>query len=109
MASRLKAVPCKITRGSFSGEKMFHITLADGQAYTSLSSYVHLLKSDKTPLEKQEPADDLEIEGYVAARLLNRENGNVIVEIPDGELVMIAANNLVSFPRESKDHVSVGS
>lgn len=106
MASQLKVIHCKIVRGGFSGERGFKIKLANGDEYVSLAAVGHLFKADKTPLEKHEPPEKEEISGYVAARSLKKEGPNSIVEVPDGQLVMVNGC-LDDYPQEKPQHVSV--
>lgn len=107
MTKLMKILPSKIARGSFSGERVFKINLANGEEYISLAPFIHLLGSDKTPLDRHQPPAETEIDGYVVARPIKKEGSYHIVEVPDGELVMVPSQSLGVYPRESSEHVPV--
>ena len=85
------AVKCKLSKGLFSSERAFEITLADGKAYSGPAPIHFCWNGKGKPLGKAE-AVDAEIDGWVAARPLRRklENEDLIaVEVPDGEAVAV--------------------
>lgn len=110
MATNRVACPCKIQMGSFSSERFFTVTLADGKSYSSTASYLHFWNPDKQRLGKQEPDAEETIDGFVAASLLRKDkSGLARIEIPDEEIITVEASRIVPRPQEVDTNVPVGS
>ena len=103
------ALPCKIELGAFSSERVFRITLANGQEYQSLAPYLHFWNNENERLTKNQPAAGETMEGLIAALLIGKENGDLVVEIPDGEVVIVAKKIALRRPQEVDTNVPVGS
>ena len=102
-------LPCEIEMGGFSGERYFKINLVGGKVYESVASYLHFLNKSKQRLESSEPPAGESIEGFVVARIIGKTSGGTVVEIPDGEALLVPKSVLISRPREKDAHVPVGS
>jgi hypothetical protein len=111
---RLVALKCKIAPGGFSGERIFEVTLADGESYRSLAPRQFCWNSNKQLVAENEPS--LEVEGMVAARVVDSvedDHNQVIVEVPDGEIIAVDTATVeqrpssIQPPVESNQHVSV--
>ncbi len=84
----LVALPCKLSPGGFSGERIFEVILADGKSYKSIAPRQFCWNSEGLLVAKDEPTS--EIEGMVAARVVESiEDGQIIVEVPDGEVIAV--------------------
>jgi hypothetical protein len=84
------AVRCKLSRGLFSSERAFEVTLANGEKYSGPAP-IHFCWNDTgKPLDQNEAIDE-EIDGWVAARRLRQQlpGDQVAVEVPDGEAVAV--------------------
>jgi hypothetical protein len=84
----LVALPCKLSAGAFSGERVIDVKLADGRGYTSVASR-HFCWDDSGRLVGEgEPST--EVDGMVAARVLEElDEDQVAVEIPDGDFIAV--------------------
>jgi hypothetical protein len=85
--SQFVAVRCKLSKGLFSTERAFEVTLANGEL-DSGPAPVHFCWTDAgKPLGRGE-ATHGEIDGWVAARPLRRrlDGDQVAVRLPDGEV-----------------------
>jgi hypothetical protein len=109
--SPLVALPCKLSPGGFSGERIFEVILADGQPYRSIAPRQFCWNSDNSLVEENEPQN--EIGGMVAARVVDFIEGEqVIVEVPDGEIIAVDKGAVQKRPTsiksaESNPHVPV--
>ena len=105
--TRLKAIPCTISRGGFSEERVFTFEL-NGEQYKGIASRRHMWTAEGKPLESGEPPVGQEITGLVAARVLEVDTAQTAkVSIPDGEVVTLPLTQLVDRPSEVDDHVPV--
>ncbi len=84
------AVRCKLSRGFFSSERAFEVTLANGEKYSGPAP-IYFCWTDHGNLLGTGEAIDREIDGWVAARRLPRQlpGDQVAVEVPDGEAVAV--------------------
>ena len=80
------AVKCKLSKGFFSTERAFEVTLANGERYSGPAPLHFCWNNEGKLLGKNEGAGQ-EIDGWVAARRLNKQlpGDQVAVEVPDGE------------------------
>jgi hypothetical protein len=83
------ALPCRLSRGIFSSERGFELTLANGELYSSLAPS-HFCWNSQGKLLVEGEAEDKPIEGYVAGRVIEELDGDqVAVEVPDGEVLAV--------------------
>ncbi len=107
--TRLIALPCRISQGVVSDERVFEITLTDPRApYASVAPVHYFWNAHGERLRPDEPTNDTEIEGKIAARLLERQNGVALVSIPDGCVIEVKAESLQERPTEVRFDVPVG-
>ena len=103
------ALPCTIAMGAFSSERVFTITLANGDTYQSAASFLHFWDAKANRLNRTEPGAGNRINGLVAARLVKQDGDDLAVEVPDGEVVMVSTKSAVRRPQEADTNVPVGS
>ena len=84
---QLVAIRCKIAPGAFSGERIFSVNLANDEKYRSLAPRQFCWNSKKQLVQEHEPQE--EIEGLIAARIVEDIEGQLIVEIPDGNIIAV--------------------
>lgn len=104
--SKFKAIPCKISRGGFSGERVFEIAIGETN-HSGVGSRLHMWKLNGDMIEEGEPPLGEKMDGIVAARVLSVEEGVATVSIPDGEVITILAEELLDRPAVNQ-HVSIG-
>jgi hypothetical protein len=109
---QLVALACKIAPGSFSGERIFEVKLANGEPYRSLTPRQFCWNSQGNLIAEDEP--NSEVDGMVAARIVDSiDDDQWIVEVPDGETIAVDKRDVIERPTdikpptESKTHVSV--
>lgn len=107
---QLVALTCKVSPGGFSGERIFEITLANGESYRSLAPRHFCWNSENHLVAESEP--QAEITGMIAARVIDVVDGQTIVEVPDGEIIAVDQDRVKPRPTsikppESRLHVSV--
>jgi hypothetical protein len=106
------ALPCKLTPGGFSGERVFEVELADGKLYRGVAPRQFCWNDQGRLVAENEPAD--EASGMVDARALDwTDDGQTIVEVPDGEVIAVAETHVKRRPTDIKPpeprfHVPVG-
>jgi hypothetical protein len=95
------ALTCKVSPGAFSGERIFQVNLANGQPYRSLAPRQFCWNTDNRLVAENEPQN--EIDGMIAARVIDSiENDQMIVEVPDGEIIAVDKNLVKTRPTEIK-------
>ncbi len=104
------AVKCKLSKGFFSSERAFEITLANGEPYSGPVPIHFCWTMEGKPLGSTEAMTE-EIDGWVAARPLKAKvpEGQLAVEVPDGEAVAVRRGAGSSrLDRDSSSHSSLG-
>src|SRR5438067_1833642 len=97
------ALPCEISRGGFSDERIFKVRILKGE-YTGVASRRYCWDQNDEPLEEDEPSTGETIQGKVAARVLEVTSAAVLVSVPDGEVVTVNRSQLLERPAT---HVSI--
>jgi hypothetical protein len=93
----LVALPCKLSPGAFSGERVIDVQLADGQIYTSVAPRHFCWNASGRLVGEKEPL--AEVDGMVAARVIeDLDENQVAVEIPDGEVIAVDKGQVKSRP-----------
>jgi hypothetical protein len=93
------AVTCIISPGAFSGERVFRVKLANSDFYVGISPREFCWNDHGLLVEKNEPEYGSEIEGKIAARLLRTiDNDQIIVEVPDGQSIVVDSQTIVKRP-----------
>jgi hypothetical protein len=84
------AVRCKLSKGLFSTERAFVVTLANGERYSGPAPLHFCWNDQGKPLARGE-AIDHEIDGWVAARRLRQKlpGDQVAVEVPDASALAV--------------------
>jgi hypothetical protein len=93
---QLVALPCKVSLGGFSGERIFDVILANGELYRSIAPRYFCWNSQNHLVAENEP--QTQIDGMVAARVINSIGDQIIVEVPDGEVIAVDKNNVKPRP-----------
>jgi hypothetical protein len=80
--------------GGFSGELAFVIALSDGTKHEGAASRRYFWTQDGHPVEKNDMKDATP--GYIAVRILEENGKHVLLSIPDGEVVKVNKEQIVS-------------
>jgi hypothetical protein len=107
--THLVAIPCKISQGVVPDERAFEVALSGGGAHSGVAPVHYFWNQGDERLGADEPSDDREIRGKIAARLLDRQDGTALVSIPDGAAVQVPADSITARPSEVIIDVPVGS
>jgi hypothetical protein len=107
---QLVALTCKVSPGAFSGERIFKVTLANSEPYEGLAPRQFCWNGQNRLVAENEP--QAEINGMVAARVIDSVDDQMIVEVPDGEIIAVDKTNVKPRPTsikppESRLHVPV--
>jgi hypothetical protein len=85
----LIALPCTLSRGFFSSERVFEVELANGEFYMSISPR-HFCWNAAGKLVGEKEATDQDVNGFVAARVAYQiDESQVAVEVPDGKVIAV--------------------
>ena len=112
-SQRLVALSAYIEPGAFSGERLFEVVMANGEKYRSLAPRQFCWNYQEKLLREDEPT--AKIEGMIAARIVDYiEGSQVLVEVPDGEIIAVDQESIKSRPtsirppiQESRQYVPV--
>ncbi|MFI5386964.1 MAG: hypothetical protein ACHQ50_12690 [Fimbriimonadales bacterium] len=101
---------CEISPSSFSGERVFRITLANNTEYVGVAPIDYCRRQDRATVGSNEPAKGTRISGFVEGRVLNNGGPEARVALPDGEVITVPFDR-ISFVSEPKEtiYVPVGS
>lgn len=84
----LVAIPCNISPGAFSGERVFEVQLANGESYTSLAPRQFCWSANGKLVEEREPTT--KAKGMIAARIVAEiDDTQIQIEVPDGEVIAV--------------------
>src|SRR5947208_2372499 len=81
----LIAVSCSISKGAFSGERVFEIQTVAGEPYLGVASPIYCWDPAGKPLPPLENGGS--IPGKVAARLLVREEKKARIVVPGNDVI----------------------
>ncbi len=87
--------PCRISRGAFSGERVFEVNLQSGEMYTSVADRHYCMDNNKKILPKDSPAESQSIDGYIQAYLLPSQGDSAYISVPDGEVIPVSKDTLL--------------
>src|SRR5438046_1220928 len=96
--ARNVAVFCKIRRGAFSDQRIFQILLPTGDEHIGAASVQYFVKKNDSVLGASEPPHGKELDGKVAARVVDESDNVVVTSLPDGEVVTLQKNQLGDSP-----------
>jgi hypothetical protein len=101
---------CRISPSSFSGERVFRITLADNAEYIGIAPVDYCRQYDQSAVGSNEPTKGRQINGFVEGHLLENGGAEAKVALPDGEVITVPSDRIsfVSEPTETT-YVPVGS
>ena len=99
---RTVLLACKISPSSFSGERVFRISLARDEEYIGVAPVGYCRRHDQATVGPNEPAKGTRINGFVESRLLDNGGGEAKVALPDGEVITVPVDR-ISFVGEPKE------
>ena len=101
---------CRISPSSFSGERVFRITLANNAEYIGVAPVDYCRRQDQSAVGSNEPVKGKRINGFVEGRVLENGGSEPKVALPDGEVITVPIDRIsfVSEPKETT-YVPVGS
>jgi hypothetical protein len=112
MASNgLILVRCRISRGGFSSEKVFRVTLNDGTEHIGAAPAGYFFLQNKRQLPPDQPSRRGEqIAGFLTARIVAEEADDVLlVSVPLDEVLRLKREQTAEYPQEGPAHVPVQS
>ena len=95
------AVKCKLSKGFFSSERSFEVTLANGETHAGPAP-LHFCWNAKGELLGKDEAVTGEIDGWVAAHPLRQKlpGDQIAVEVPDGAGLAVRRHQVRETPTE---------
>jgi hypothetical protein len=103
----LAALSCRIGRTGFPDERAFTVPTENEGSHFGSGDAHYFWKADRRPLTADEPGDDAEIDGFVAAQVLKVEGTRALVEVPDAKVIWVKADAIVVRPTEVRFDVPV--
>jgi hypothetical protein len=104
--NHLVAVHCKLRKSAFADERVFRVTLANGEEYRGVAPRYFCWNAQGQLIGDDEPAQ--ESDGLLAARIAYTLGGDqVAVEVPDGEILAVRRASVTARPTEIRPHVPV--
>jgi hypothetical protein len=101
--SRPIGLLCTITRGGFSGERIFSLQLPDGHTQEGIAPREYCWDEQGNPIGLEEPPANESIPGIVAAREYQRRGDRVQVSTPDGEVFTVFSSQVRPRPASSTE------
>lgn len=99
------AIHCQLSRGGFSGERVFRLDTA-GNEYVGAAPRHYCYTRQGKPLPDDQPAAGKAVAGLVLAQILRRDDGTLLVYLPDGAVVSVRADQVETIT-EVSPHVPV--
>src|SRR5437868_3254185 len=86
---------CWLTRGGFSGERVFRLIQADSaDEYVGAAPVDYCFHLDRTSIGPDEPRKGHPIEGLVTGRVIENGEDRVLVAVPDGETLLTTIDQI---------------
>jgi hypothetical protein len=85
----LQLVKCRIARSGFSSERVFTISLPGQAEYMGASPLAYCYDSRKHPLQEDQPKEQQEVVGHVAARVVKTEPKRWLISVPSGDVLWV--------------------
>jgi hypothetical protein len=98
---------CRISRGGFSGERVFRVTCYDGTEHVGAAPTHYCLTGNGNPLGPDVPQKGKPIDGWVEGMLVAEDDRKLTVALPDGITIKIQPDQLRT--NTSTPHVLFGS
>lgn len=93
----LVAIPCSLSPGMFSSERVFEVKLANGDTYKGVSPRHFCWTKDRRIVGDRTPPEAAE--GFVAARIVDEPGDDQFaVEVPDGEVLAVWKKDIQQRP-----------
>jgi hypothetical protein len=90
----LIALPCTLSKGFFSSERVFEVQLANGESYMNFAPR-HFCWNAAGKLLGENEALDQDEAGFVAARINYELSGDQLaVEVPDGTVLAVRKSQI---------------
>ncbi len=105
----LVAVRCRISRGGFSSERVFRVTVAGGVEHVGAAPVEYFFDEQQRRLPPDQPPRGVTLQGFVAARVVEQTNGTILVSVPSGEVLRVGTGEIIEHPKGSRAHVPVES
>src|SRR5437660_10605060 len=100
--NKLVALPSRISRGAFSKERVFEVALPEGEPHVGTAYFGYFWNDRGQSLSLDEPAPGQTIEGRVAAHIVADRAEQLLVSVPDGEVILVNRSQLVDRPPPSE-------
>ena len=103
-------VRCRISRSSFSGERVFRVAKSDGNEHIGVAPVHYFLTQNNEPLgERVPPKKGDQVPGWIQALLIENGGDEASVVFPGGEMARVNLREVASQSPESICYVPVGS
>ncbi len=111
MSSDAALIPCEISRGAFSAERIIQISRgSEEEPHMGACSFRYCFTAKGERLKGDQPPHGEKIKGMVAARRIrDLEDGTVLVSIPDGAVLIVDAEQIKEAPKEPSLNVPIES
>jgi hypothetical protein len=95
--SKLFRIPCTISRGGFTEERVFELNL-EGLRVKGAAPLDYFTDNRKKPLSPDVPPIGQTIQGFIAAKLVDADddNGTMILSLPSGDVIEIRSDNVAT-------------
>lgn len=100
---RLLVVNCTLSRGGFSDERVFELTLADGSQHIGAAPRHYCYTQSLQQLGDKDPISEHTITGKLIAKFIEQNNGATVVAVPDGSVVAVPTNAVQQFTGDLPD------
>jgi hypothetical protein len=99
---------CKISRGGFTDERVFRVSLTDGDTYVGACPRQYCFTRKGAPLKRDEPERGKQVDGLVLARHVREDDEkSALVSVPDGEVLLVGTEQIQKDPRGHSSDVLV--
>jgi len=103
-------VRCRISRSSFSGERVFRVAKSDGDEHIGVAPVHYFLTQNNEPLgEHVPPNKGDQVPGWIQALLIENGDDEANVVFPGGEMARVNLREVASQSTESISYLPIGS
>jgi len=103
-------VKCRISRSSFSGERVFRVATSDANEHIGVAPAHYFRAQNNEPLgEHVPPNKGDQLPGWIQALLIENSGDEASVVFPGGEMARVNLREVATQSPESISYVPIGS
>jgi len=94
VTGKFALVNCTISRGGFSGERVFRVPPGDPKGFSGVAPLHFCFNQKGQQLQADDPPTGETMEGKILARVLRKDEKVFVLSLPDGAILSVPAKHV---------------